>query len=176
LHKFTCCRQPYSTFHSMTKFISNQQNIIRPVLRGWGIFISLCIAILLILTLAFNYKIKDTSYYVLIFLFLIQVGRDLITDRIYEIRFDQNTKQIDFFFKRCFFYNKQKSLSFDTAKIVTTNERTGIFGTKNSKAIHFLNKQTLLLKVNTDKDGFSKDTLDQICITSEQNLISISGV
>jgi len=160
----------------MTKFISDQQNIIRPVLRGWGIFIALCVTVLLILTLAFNYKLKDTSYYVLIFLFLIQVGRDLIANRIYEIQFDQDTKQIDFFYKKWLFNNKQKSLSFDTAKIVITNERTGIFGTKNSKAIHFLNQQTSLLKVNTDKDGFPKDTLDRICTTAEQNFISVSGV
>jgi hypothetical protein len=160
----------------MTKFLSDQPNFIRPVLKGWGIFIGICVAVLLILTLAFNYKLKDTSYYVLIILFLIQVGRDLIAHRLFEIRFDQDTKQIDFFYKKWFFNNKQKSLSFDTAKIVVTNEKTGILGTKNSKAIHFLNQKTSLLKVNTDKDGFSKDTLDKICTTAEQYLIPISRV
>lgn len=160
----------------MTRFISDQQNIIRSVLRSWAIFIALCVAVLLILTLAFNYKLKDTSYYVLIFLFLILVGRDLIAYRIYEIQFDQYNRQIDLFYKRWFFKNKQKSLSFDTVEIVITNERTGVFGTKYSKTIHFLNQQTLLLKVNTDKDGFSKDTLDRICTIVEQNLIPISIV
>ncbi len=160
----------------MTKFLSDQPNFIRPVLKGWGIFICICVAVLLILTLAFNYEFKDTNYYVLIILFLIQVGRDLIEDRVYEIRFDQDNKKIDFFYKRYFFSNKSKSLSFDTAKIVVTDEMTGILGTKNSKAIHFLNQQTSVLKVNIDKDGFSKNTQDKICTTAEQNFISVSKV
>ena len=160
----------------MTKYISDHPNFIRPVLKGWGVFIGICILILLFSTLVLNHNLKDTSYYVLIILFLIQVVRDLMADRLYEIRFNQDTKQIDFMYKTWFFNNKHKVLSFDTANIVLTNEKTGVLGLKNSKAIHFLNEKTMLLKINTDKDGFSNETLDKICNTAEQNLISISRV
>ena len=160
----------------MIKYKSDHPNFIRPILKGWGIFIGSCILVLLFLILVLNKKLSDTSYYVLIILFFIQVVRDLIVDRVYEIRFNQDSKQLDFIYKTWFFIEKHKVLFFSTANIVLTNEKTGIFGNKNSKAIHFLNAKTMLLKVNTDKDGFSKETLDKICQTAEHNLIPILKV
>jgi hypothetical protein len=160
----------------MTKFLSNQPNFIKPVLKGWAVFLGVCIVLLLLLTLVFNYKLKDTSYFVLVILFIIQVGRDLIADRLYEIRFDEGSKQITLLYKTWFFNARQKSLSFDPANIVVTSVKTGFFGHKNSKAIHFFNNKTKILEVNTEKDGFSKDTLENICRAAEQNGITISRV
>lgn len=161
-------------FSFMTKFLSDQPNFIKPVLKNWGIFIGIFILLLLLLTLAFNYKLRDTSYFVLIILFLIQVGRDLLADRIFEVRFDEGAQQICLLYKSWFFNSRQKSLSFDTANIIVTTVKTGLFGHKNSKAMHFLNHKTKLLEVNTDKDGFSNDTLEKICLIAKQYSISLS--
>lgn len=169
------CRHPFD-ISLMTKFLSDRPNSIKSVLKGWGIFIAICILLLLLLTLVFNYKLKDTSYFVFIILFIIQVGRDLLADRLYEIRFDESERQICLFYKSWFFNDRQKSLSFDTTNLVVTTTKTGFFGHKNSKAIHFLNDKTKLLEVNTDKDGFSRDTLENICTTAKRNSIRLSHV
>ena len=160
----------------MTKFLSDQPNFIKPVLKEWGIFIGICILLLFLLTFVFNYKINDTSYFVLLILFIIQVGRDLFADRLYEVRFDEGARQIYLLYKSWLLNRRQKSLSFDTANIVVTKVKTGLFGHKSSQAIHFLNDKTKLLEVNTDKDGFSKDTLENICLIAKQNSIKTSHV
>ena len=160
----------------MTKFIPERPNIIRHVLTGWSIFIGIAFIVLLFLLFVLKLKFKDTSLYILGILFLIQVFRDLLATRLYEISFDQDNNQINFFYKTWFINKKRKTLSFDNANIVLTTEKTGIVGLKKSMTINFLNKKTMLLKLNTDKDGFSNVTLEEIYKTAEQLQIPISKV
>jgi hypothetical protein len=158
----------------MTKFKSERTNYFIPVLKGWGIFIGIICLIMLLPPRNSNFDLNNTGLYIAVVFFLIQIVQDLAADRYYEIWIDKDNKLIEFLYRKWFASYKRKVVSFDNAKIVMTKERTGVGKLKKSWTIHVLKKKTKLFNINTYKDGFSHETLENVCKSAENLSIPIT--
>jgi hypothetical protein len=97
-------------------------------------------------------------------LIIINFIRTISTERVYEIGFNDENKQIVFFSKKLFLQPESIFLLYDVAKLqVDVNRSINPFSTIS---LLFLKSKKEILKVSKHKDGFSPEQLKQICVAA----------
>jgi hypothetical protein len=76
-------------------------------------------------------------------------------DRLYEMNFDREKRQIGFLYKRLFSDPKQKTISFDNVRLKIDEGK--------SLTLSFFEGKKQAFRISKYKDGFSNDTLREIC-------------
>jgi hypothetical protein len=109
-----------------------------------------------------THLVKEAYYYIVTPGILLRLGTIINTDRLYQINFDTDTRNIEFHFKSFLSKSKRKTLSFDKAKLeISLNKSaTWLF---EPLTLYFLKNKMEVFEIKKSKDGFSIDKLEAIC-------------
>jgi hypothetical protein len=100
-------------------------------------------------------------------LLLIRIIDETSKKRLKEVRFDKDKNQIIFTYKLLLSTTKQKTLSFENARLEITESKSKKFSLWDPLTLYFLNGKKEIFEIKKSKDGFSVNTLRQITITAE---------
>jgi hypothetical protein len=111
--------------------------------------------------------IKEMYYELAATLLLIRIIDETSKKRLKEVRFDKDKNQIIFTYKLLLSTTKQKTLSFENARLEITESKSKKFSLWDPLTLYFLNGKKEIFEIKKSKDGFSVNTLRQITITAE---------
>lgn len=121
--------------------------------------------------------LRDSYRYICIGVILSQITVELSKDRIKEVTIDSEINKICIIYTRLFSKPKKVLLSFENAvieHIKPDKKLKWLFG--NEKTIYFLNNKVELIKLNSKKDGFSFDAIDNFLTEIRKLSIAIKEV
>jgi len=105
---------------------------------------------------------RDSNYRLYGIVTIIAMFFEIKRERVYEISFDHDKKQISFYYKTSAFSKLKKyDLSYDVAR-VEKGESSILIQWLASRAIYFFKNKLEIFEISKRKDGFSKTTLDEI--------------
>jgi hypothetical protein len=84
-------------------------------------------------------------------------------ERLYEMYFDLDKRQIVFLYKSLFSDPKQKTLSFDNARLEINESKPKWWRRAAMLTLSFREGKKEVFNISKYKDGFSIDTLREIC-------------
>jgi len=114
----------------------------------------------------------NQSYYYIVAVVLIGTSvRECSRERVFQIEFNTETHEVIFYLERFFSRRKQKKLQFKNAKLEVD---TQIAWRRRSLIIYFLSNKVEVFKIENPKDGFSKESLENIRETAVELGLPIS--
>lgn len=111
--------------------------------------------------------IKDTYYWVAGALILMRIVDETGKDRLIEIHFDTDNKQVVFIYKTLFSAPRQKTLSLDNARLEITQSKSSWTWLWEPLTLYFLKNKKEVFEIKKSKDGFSVEKLREITKTVE---------
>lgn len=109
-----------------------------------------------------THLVKEAYYYIVMPGILLRLGNTITTDRIYQINFDTDNRNIEFYFKSIISKPKRKTLSFNDVKFETSFNKSATWLFEPLTLYFFKNKKEVF-EIKKSKDGFSIDKLEAIC-------------
>lgn len=153
----------------MTTFATN-----RPDIKKYLLYQVLMVACIMLTLLICEYAFpqsrffKDFNYLLIGIITSVVVVIEIMRERIYEISFDNDKKQISFAYKRSAFSKlKRYDLPYDVAR-VERGEDTAIVKWLTPPSLYFLKNKLEVFKIYKQKDGFSNKALHEIYNTCVQ--------
>ena len=149
----------------MTTFKTDRRSIAGYAFKDWFISVG-------ILTLAGIYGllfpgkpfiIKDSYFFLVGGSLLAGFLARMREERLYEMYFDLDKRQIVFLYKSLFSDPKQKTLPFDNARLVMREGKAKWWRPTATLTLTFLEGKNEVFWISKYKDGFSIDTLREIC-------------
>jgi len=123
--------------------------------------LGMMVVILIGVKLFFPNRLNGFSY-ILVSIFLLKsIINDLLTNRLQEIKFDTEKRQIVFYFRNAYSRILYKTLSFDDARLE-------IVGGDRPAVLYFLKNKTELFEIRRSKDGYPSASLRAIADTVKQ--------
>jgi hypothetical protein len=151
----------------MTTFKANKTDF-KPVLFRSVIFIvGAWIVFGILYFIIQGHMVTDNYYWVASVTLIISVYDTINEDRLYELSFDYESRQIYFFYKSIFSKPKQKKLSFDEARLEIVKTKPIFTKVKSLTKVYFLKRKMEVFEISESKDGFSMETIQDICKTVE---------
>lgn len=120
--------------------------------------------------------IKDTYYWVATAFILMRIVDETNRDRLTEIRFDTENKQIVFIFKTLLSASRQKILPFENARLEIAESKSHWTWLWEPLTLYFLKNKMEVFEIKKSKDGFSVDRLREISKTVEALSLPITRV
>jgi hypothetical protein len=120
--------------------------------------------------------IKDTYYWVAGALILMRIIDETSRDRLTEIRFDTDNKQVIFIYKTLLSAPRQKRLPLENARLEVAQSKSSWTWLWEPLTLYFLKNKKEVFEIKKSKDGFSVDKLREITKTVETLSLPITKV
>lgn len=111
--------------------------------------------------------IRESYYWVAAALILMRIIDERSKERLTEIRFNTDARQVIFIYTTLFSAPQQKTLSFDSTRVEITQSKSSWTWLREPLILYFLNNKKEVFELNKSKDGFSVETLKEISKTVE---------
>lgn len=147
----------------MATFKTDRPNQVNYVFREFFISIVLT-AIPILIDLLFKTTLVKEAYYFIVYPgLLMRFIININTDRLYQIIFDTDKKQIIFLYKNLLSKAKQKTLLFDNSRVEINQNKSRWTWFWEPLTVYFLKDKMEVFEIRKSKDGFSVDKLKAIC-------------
>ena len=162
----------------MTTFKTDRPSIAGYIFKDWLITVAI-LALPGIYGLLFPGKpftIKESYFFIVGGVMLASLAEKINKDRLCEIKFDRDQRQIVFSYKNLFSDPKQKVLPFDNASLEINEGKPNWWRRFASLSLSFMKGKQEVFIISKYKDGFSVDTLKDILKTVENISLPVSKV
>jgi hypothetical protein len=109
-------------------------------------------------------------------LILMKIIDEVGKERLIEIRFDSDNKQVIFIYKTLFSATKQKTLPLDNARLEIHESKSKRSWLWEPLTLYFLKNKKEVFEIKKSKDGFTLASLRQIIDTVGRLSLPISKV
>ncbi len=120
--------------------------------------------------------IKDTYYWVATALIFMRIISETSRDRLIEIRFDTDNKQVIFIYKTLLSAPKQKTLPLENAGLEIAQSKLSWTWLWEPLTLYFLKNKMEVFEIKKSKDGFSIDKQREITKQVETLCLPITRV
>ena len=118
--------------------------------------------------------VTDNYYWVASVTLIVSIYDSINEERLYELSFDYENRQIYFFYKSIFSKLRKKNLSFDEARLEIVRTKPIFTKVRSLLKVYFLKRKMEVFEISESKDGFSIGTLQEICKTVESIPLQVS--
>ena len=151
----------------MIGFKTAQPKLLTFVFKNLLFTLGIIAVILIIVKLFFPQRLNVFLFMFISAMLLSRLISDLLTNRLQEINFDTEKRQIVFYFRNAFSGVLHTTLSFDEARLETV-------GGDKPVILYFLKNKTEIFEIKESKDAYPPDSLRAIADTVKQLSLSVS--
>jgi hypothetical protein len=110
-----------------------------------------------------NNPLTNSYLYFVIGFLGVRLFDEIIKDRYYELSIDRDNKLIIIKSRRTFYNKKTISLKYDNIRLEIKSRKSNFPFYIEPITLYFIADNTKVATLNQSKDGYSIDTLNQIC-------------